>query len=327
MIEKNNYTGIKVLIVGDIMLDRYWWGSVDRISPEAPVPVVSLESVSEILGGAANVAANVAGLGATPVLVGILGDDKEAQTVSDLLSSKNIDTDFIVKFDNRRTTVKTRIVAHQQQIVRVDQESTHNLSDLETEQIWEILKDLIKTVDIVVVSDYAKGVVSDNLVAKLIECCRQDSRLVLIDPKGKDFSKYRNGTMLTPNRFELSEVSPDKNYSQDSVEINGHKLLSELNLEYLLVTQGEDGMTLFEKDKKPLHLLVELRNVYDVTGAGDTVIACLAVCMAAGDNFTDASALANKAAGLVIENLGTTAITLSMLNHNINGQTFENNIR
>jgi len=304
---------IKVLVIGDVMLDRYWWGNVSRISPEAPVPVVNLESVSATLGGAANVAANIVGLGAEPFLVGVIGEDEAAAAILGIAKSKNISADFLWKSSERRTTVKTRIIAHNQQIVRVDQETKTNLSEFEEESVWKIAEILIGQVEIVVISDYGKGLLTEKLLSSLITKSNDAGKLVLVDPKGKSFTKYKGATMLTPNRFELTEVSNGEQYSQISVEENGGKLLSELSLTYLLVTQGEDGMTLFEKDKALNHLSVEPRNVYDVTGAGDTVIACLAVAMAAGVSFLEAAKTANIAAGLVIEKIGTTAITSEML--------------
>lgn len=308
-----NFSDVKVLIVGDIMLDRYCWGSVNRISPEAPVPIVNLEKTSSVLGGAANVAANVAGLGAEPYLIGVVGQDDEADIIRDALKSNFFLKDSLISSTERQTTIKTRIVAHNQQIVRIDQETKAELSLEEELAIWEKISEKLEQVEIVVVSDYAKGVLTNTLLARLITKCRDLGLLILVDPKGKNFRKYYGATMLTPNRHEIVLACNLDNYNQDLVEDRSSKLLNELGLKYLLVTQGEDGMTLFESNKQILHLPVEPRNVYDVTGAGDTVIACLAVCMGAGANFAEAAQFANRAAGLVIEKIGTTAITLEML--------------
>lgn len=308
-----NISGVRVLVVGDLMLDRYWWGNVSRISPEAPVPVVNLENVSATLGGAANVAANVAGLGAEPFLVGVVGEDEEATAVAEALKSKNISDKFLIRSSERRTTVKTRIVAHNQQIVRIDRETKNNLSFQEEEAIWERAADLITRVEIVILSDYAKGVLTENLTARLITKTRKENKKVFVDPKGKNFLKYQHATMLTPNRSEFFEACDLNGGDKRIVEQKGKELLSELGLEYLLVTQGEDGMMLFEKDRETTHLPVEQRNVYDVTGAGDTVIGCLAVATAAGADFLTAATFANRAAGLVIEKVGTTAISSEML--------------
>ncbi len=310
-----NFSGIKVLVVGDVMLDRYWWGSVNRISPEAPVPVVNLEKTSLVVGGAANVAANIAGLGAEPFLVGLIGEDEEAKLLSQTLIDKKISTDFLIKAANRPTTVKTRIVAHSQQIVRIDQETRINLSAAEETILWEQTNKLLDKTNIVVVSDYGKGTISENFVERLITTANQKGIRVLIDPKGKYYKKYQGAAMLTPNRFEAAEVCHLEDFEQATIESAGRKMLAELSLESLLITQGEAGMTLFEKNDSISHLPVTARKVYDVTGAGDTVIACLAVAVGGGLSFLEAAKFANQAAGLVVEHIGTTAISLVMLDN------------
>ncbi|MCY7346016.1 MAG: D-glycero-beta-D-manno-heptose-7-phosphate kinase [Pyrinomonadaceae bacterium] len=304
---------VRVLVIGDVMLDRYWWGNVSRVSPEAPVPIVDLKKISSTVGGAANVAANIAGLGAEAFLVGVVGDDEEADSLLENLAAKNVSTDFLVKSSKRCTTVKTRIIAHHQQLARIDREIKDVLSAEDQENVWRFVLNLLNTVEVVVVSDYGKGVVSEKLLSRLITTCRNLGRIILIDPKGKNYSKYRGATMLTPNRFEAAEACGSESYNQSLIEENGNHLLKQLSLKYLLITQGEDGMTLFEKDREAVHLPVESKNVFDVTGAGDTVIACLAAAIGAGATFLEAAKFANRAAGLVIEQIGTTAITLEML--------------
>lgn len=311
-----DFSKTNVLIVGDVMLDRYWWGSVTRISPEAPVPVVNLESTTLVVGGAANVAANVAGLGAKPYLVSLTGDDEEAELLLQELSAKQIHGGFLIKSPNRRTTVKTRLVAHSQQVVRIDRESKKTLTSGEEINLWKQIESLLNEIKIIIVSDYGKGVVSENLVSRLITIAASRNIQVLVDPKGKYYSKYKSASLLTPNRFEVAEVCQLEDTEQETIEDAGRKMLSDLSLEGLLVTQGEAGMTLFEKDKPALHLPVTARNVYDVTGAGDTVIACMATAIGNGASFAEAAEFANKAAGLVVEQVGTTAITLEMLNNN-----------
>jgi len=310
----NKISKVRILVIGDVMLDRYWWGNVNRISPEAPVPIVNLEKISLTVGGAANVAANIAGLGAEPFLVGVIGNDSESDLIVANLTEKNVSTDFLVQSKERLTTVKTRIIAHNQQIARIDQEIKDDLNVADEKNVWEHTKKLLGQVEIVIVSDYGKGVITNNLLSRLITTCKSQGKSVLIDPKGKNYAKYKGAAMLTPNRFEVAEACGLEHYNQTLIEESGHKLLSELSLKYLLITQGEDGMTLFEQNRKAVHLPVESRNVYDVTGAGDTVIACLAVSMGAGADFLEAANLANRAAGLVIEQVGTTAISMEMLN-------------
>lgn len=308
-----NFSKVKVLIVGDVMLDRYWWGQVSRISPEAPVPVVNLENTSLSVGGAANVAANVAGLGAQAFLVGVVGDDDDARLFPNLLNESNVSADFLIKIPTRRTTVKTRVIAHSQQVVRVDQETKQSLSSKEEEKVWNAAKNLIKNTDAVIISDYAKGVLTKNLLKRLITTAKAENKFILVDPKGKDFSKYRGASVLTPNQKEAVEACGLEEASESAVEKSGIELLKKLSLEAVLITQGEKGMRLFQKNRETTHLNSLARKVYDVTGAGDTVIAGLAVASAAGMNFYEAAKLANIAAGLVVEQIGTTAISIEML--------------
>jgi D-beta-D-heptose 7-phosphate kinase/D-beta-D-heptose 1-phosphate adenosyltransferase len=308
-----SFSEVKVLIVGDVMLDRYWWGSVNRISPEAPVPIVDLEKTSLTAGGAANVAVNIAGLGAKPYLVGVIGEDEEAGFFFDILARENISANYLVKSTERRTSIKTRIIAHSQHVVRIDRETKSKLSDSEEKLVWENLEKLIDETHIIIVSDYAKGVITNRLVARLITKARENNKYVMVDPKGKNYRKYQGATILTPNRFEVAEVFQLDDFQQATIETAGKKMLADFALEALLITQGEAGMTLFDRKSCTNHLQVTARNVYDVTGAGDTVIACLTTAVGSGASFLEAAKFANQAAGLVVEQMGTTAITLDML--------------
>jgi len=308
-----NFANVKVLVVGDIMLDRYWWGSVKRISPEAPVPVVELQKSTYAAGGAANVAANIAGLGATAHLVGVIGTDNDANTLVNLLNEKNVSSDSLVRISGRPTSVKTRVIAHSQQVVRVDQERTDEFSDEDQESIWKNIASVLPEIGTVIVSDYAKGLLSPDLLRRLIDTANSNGKMVLVDPKGKDYSRYEGASLITPNRREAAEACNLNEDTPDLVSIAGNQLLSELSLAMALITQGEDGMTLFQKDKEPVHLSTAAKEIYDVTGAGDTVIASLGVAFGAGLNFVEAARIANLAAGLVVEQVGTTAITRQML--------------
>ena len=298
------------------MLDRYWWGSVNRISPEAPVPIVNLNETTVKLGGAANVAANVAGLGATAFLVGLTGTDEESALFDEELKNNEIKPDYIIKSANRRTIVKTRIVAHSQQIVRIDQESKAEMTAAEEKFLWKTVSEILDQVQVVIVSDYAKGSISENFMSRLITATAKKQIPVMVDPKGRNYKKYRKAMILTPNRYELSEICHLEDYEQTTLEKAGKKLLSELALESLLITLGEDGLILLEKQKPSLRLPVTARKVYDVTGAGDTVIASLAVAFSSGESLPDAARFANKCAGLVVEQIGTTAISRKMLGEN-----------
>jgi D-beta-D-heptose 7-phosphate kinase/D-beta-D-heptose 1-phosphate adenosyltransferase len=318
MKQLENFSKVKVLVVGDIMLDRYWWGSVSRISPEAPVPVVHLQKTSLAAGGAANVAANIAGLTAEPFLVGMIGDDNESRLLPSLLNDSKISADYLIKLPKRQTIVKTRVVAHSQQVVRIDQESKLNLTDSEEQLIWKRIKDLVEVVDLVVVSDYNKGFLTEKLLKRLITTSLDNNKYILVDPKGKNFNKYYQATILTPNLREIAEASGIDEFEPDILEQAGKQLLLNLNLKALLVTQGEEGMTLLEKDKKSIHLSARARKVYDVTGAGDTVIATLAVAAGAGLSLAESSNAANVAAGIVVEQVGTSIISFDELNASIN---------
>ena len=318
MKQLENFSKVKVLVVGDIMLDRYWWGSVSRISPEAPVPVVHLQKTSLAAGGAANVAANIAGLTAEPFLVGMIGDDNESRLLPSLLNDSKISADYLIKLPKRQTIVKTRVVAHSQQVVRIDQESKLNLTDSEEQLIWKRIKDLVEVVDLVVVSDYNKGFLTEKLLKRLITTSLNNNKHILVDPKGKNFNKYYQATILTPNLREIAEASGIDEFEPDILEQAGKQLLLNLNLKALLVTQGEEGMTLLEKDKKSIHLSARARKVYDVTGAGDTVIATLAVAAGAGLSLAESSKAANVAAGIVVEQVGTSIISFDELKASIN---------
>lgn len=309
----DNFSKVKVLVVGDIMLDRYWWGSVRRISPEAPVPVVNLQKSTFAVGGAANVAANIAGLGAHAILVGTIGTDPDADLLTTLLKEKNVSSESLVRISDRPTSVKTRVIAHNQQVVRVDQETTVELSDDDHKKIWENISVILADVDAIVVSDYAKGLLSPKLLSRLIDTARSLGKKILVDPKGKDYSRYAGATLITPNRREAADACNLPEETSDLISIAGNRFLNELDLSMVLITQGEDGMTLFQKHGEPLHLGTAAKEIYDVTGAGDTVIACLGVALGAKLEFAEAARIANLAAGLVVEQVGTTAVTRDML--------------
>ena len=295
------------------MLDRYWWGSVNRISPEAPVPVVILEKTSVAAGGAANVAANVVGLGAKTFLVGVVGDDLEAENLAEILKKSNISDEYLIHLENRQTSVKTRIVAHSQQVVRLDQENTTAISELEAEKVFKKIEKIIVKSDIVIISDYAKGFLVEKLLLRLITKCKKEKKKILVDPKGKDYTKYKGATLLTPNKKEATDACGLEEGESDAVEKAGKILLENISTESVLITQGEKGMTLFQNDGSNHRFDALARKVYDVTGAGDTVIATLAVAIGAGLDFFEAAKIANIAAGLVVEQIGTTAITQKMI--------------
>jgi rfaE bifunctional protein kinase chain/domain len=304
---------IKVLVVGDVMLDRYWWGDVTRISPEAPVPVVRLTRSTVAAGGAANVAANIAGLGAKPLLVGGIGDDSEANLLPDVLKKAGISSDYLVRIPGRPTTIKTRVIAHSQQVTRIDQETDEPLRSEHEELIVQKIYETIAEVDAVAVSDYAKGILTKPVLHAIIETAKKRKKPVIIDPKGKDYSKYRGATILTPNRREAAVACNIEDNGKPVVTHAGERLLKEIGVDAVLITEGEEGMTLFRPSRRPVHMTALARQIYDVTGAGDTVIGVLATAVGAGANLAEAAELANIAAGLVVEQVGTTAVNLDEL--------------
>ncbi|HMS39961.1 MAG TPA: D-glycero-beta-D-manno-heptose-7-phosphate kinase [Pyrinomonadaceae bacterium] len=310
LIEK--FKDVKVLVVGDVMLDRYFWGKVSRISPEAPVPIVNVEKTTSVLGGAANVAANIAGLGAKPFLFSICGIDIESEKFRDLLEKKQISFELI-QFENRRTTTKTRIIAHHQHVARIDEETRQFISENETDAVLQKLLPLLEDFQVIVISDYAKGFLTENLLLRLITMCASSNKIILVDPKGKNFSKYKGASILTPNLKEAAEASGFDEIEKDLISKAGNKILHETELEAILITQGEKGMTLLQKNGEKHYLEAMTRNVFDVTGAGDTVIATFTVAVAAGVSFVESAKLANIAAGLVVREVGTTAIEIEKL--------------
>ena len=312
-----SFQRVVVLVVGDVMLDRYWWGSVHRISPEAPVPVVRLERSTLAAGGAANVAANIAGLSARPLLVGLIGDDEGGRKLPGVLREAGVAPDFLCTMPDRATTLKTRIVAHSQHVVRIDDEDPTPISVIESQAIAKGIIDLLPQADVLLLSDYAKGLLERSLLDEIIAEARRLRKPILVDPKGRDYARYSGATMLTPNRIEAAEMCGMSPGDQAATEAAGAQLLSQVDVDSLLITQGEDGMTLFRRGFEPWHLPAFARDVYDVTGAGDTVISTLSLALGTGADLMAAAKLANMAAGLAVEQVGTTIITLDLLRRTI----------
>jgi len=313
MLISDSFANTKILIVGDVMLDRYLWGDVARISPEAPVPIVRLRSETQAPGGAANVAANIEGLGATAFLIGCVGNDRDANAVDMILVEAGVNSVKLVRCGSRQTTVKTRIIAHHQQITRVDQETVDPLAQSEKAELLLAIKEVAPQVTAIVLSDYAKGVLDEEVVQATIAIAKTADIPVIVDPKGCDYIKYRGAKLLTPNRKEAIEACRMDDEMTDVVDVAGAQLLAENDVEAILITQGEEGMSLFTRSGENLRLRASARDVYDVTGAGDTVIATLAVTLAAGFDIQTAARLANAAAGIVVEQVGTTPIKFESL--------------
>ena len=296
-----------VLVVGDIMLDHYWQGSTSRISPEAPVPVVHIGGEEYRPGGAANVALNIAALNANATLLGVTGDDGSADILQKLLEERDVCCAF-VKQKNVETITKLRVISRQQQLIRLDFEK--DLARVDAGALIEKYKALLATTDVVVLSDYGKGTL--QCVSQLIALARERGKKVLVDPKGSDFSKYQTASLITPNFGEFCAVAGNHTGDEQIVEA-AIALKEKLELESLLVTRGEHGMTLIDEQNQATRLSAHAREVFDVTGAGDTVISVIAAALACGESLVDATAVANIAAGIVVGKLGTAAITESEL--------------
>ena len=305
IIEKANraqFAKTNLLVVGDVMLDRYWFGDSDRISPEAPVPIVQVSKVDERLGGAANVARNVAALGANTTILGVVGEDEAGKRIGELLRQSGVNSQLEV--DPRvPTTVKLRVIARQQQLIRLDFEETPSQTALE--QKLARFEKALGTADVLVLSDYGKGALSQ--VAAMIEYARAQNKVILVDPKGEDYEKYRGATLLTPNRSELRQVV-GRWADEDDLTRRAQELRRSLGIQALLLTRSEEGMSLFT-DQGVSHVRAQAREVFDVSGAGDTVIATLAVALAAQWPLDRAMALANRAGGIVVGKLGTATVT------------------
>jgi rfaE bifunctional protein kinase chain/domain len=287
--------------VGDVMLDRYWFGEVSRISPEAPVPVVRIGKMEERPGGAANVARNAAALGAQATLLAVVGDDEPAASLARLLHREGV-TAHLTRDPSLQTTVKLRVIGRQQQLLRIDFEDLPAADALEAKLAR--FEAELEAADVVILSDYAKGALTH--VERMIEAARAAGKPVLVDPKGDDYERYRHATVLTPNRGEFREVA-GRWKSEEDMAARAQRLRKSLDLSALLITRSEEGMTLF-RENEVLHVPTVAREVYDVSGAGDTVIATLGVMLAAGLDLADAVRWANKAAGIVVGKLGTAVV-------------------
>lgn len=295
-----------ILVVGDLMLDRYVWGRVERISPEAPVPVVEVVKETVHLGGAANVAYNLAVLKARPLLVGVVGRDEAGDRLVEELHRQEISSEGIVRDKGRSTTIKTRIIAHNQQVCRTDREDKTPLSQGTVDQIRSAYQPLLEQAKGMILSDYGKGALSAALVVGLIQEARRTKKFLAVDPKAGDFSVYRGASIVTPNKKEAVRASGVEIVDEASFIQAGEKLLEVTASDYLLITRGEEGMTLFD-GKEHSHIPTVAREVFDVSGAGDTVIASLTLAVAAGASIRDAAILANHAAGVAVGKLGTAA--------------------
>ena len=302
-LEMPEFQKAKLLVIGDIMLDRYWHGSASRVSPEAPVPVVCVDSREGRPGGAGNVALNISALGSAARLIGVVGKDQTGEELHSRLQAAGVYCDFLWSED-KPTITKLRVISQHQHLIRLDFEQPFENQDLVG--LFDKMRELVKDTQAIVFSDYDKGALSE--IGKLIDLGRSQKKPIIIDPKGTDFRKYRGATIITPNLSEFESVVGKSKNEQELID-KGLGLVQNLSLEALLITRGEHGMTLIRPDSPELHLPARAHEVFDVTGAGDTVISVLAAAIASGESISDATALANIAAGLVVGKLGTAAIS------------------
>ncbi|HKQ05231.1 MAG TPA: D-glycero-beta-D-manno-heptose-7-phosphate kinase [Blastocatellia bacterium] len=303
------FAGRRIVVLGDLMLDEFIWGRVRRISPEAPVPVVEVERQTLALGGAGNVAANLVALGAQPVTVGVAGADANAERLRVALHEVGIASDGVVVDPARTTTLKTRIIAHNQQVVRADRESRAPIATAIEEAIVERFTAALDAADAVVVSDYSKGLLTTGVLRATLEAARSRAIPVCLDPKTRSFANYQPVTVITPNHQEAAEAAGLAIEDETSLIEAGRRLLGAIDCRALLITRGEEGMALFTDDGQVTRIATVAREVYDVTGAGDTVIATLGLALAAGASFAEAAILANHAAGVVVGKVGTATVT------------------
>lgn len=304
----HNFDKAKVIVIGDIIADHYIWGKVERISPEAPVPIVDVQREGYMLGGAGNVANNILSLSGKVTICGVVGNDAMGQWITHNLKAEGIDTGGIAVEDSRPTSKKTRVVAHSQHVVRFDHESRGDISQESQDKILDYINSHIDGTGIIVISDYAKGVVTSHLVKGVLEIAKQNNLSVIVDPKLKHFNYYTGATVITPNTNEASAASGIKIVDDATLYQAGETLLKHSEADAILITRGENGMSLFEKNGSVTHVPSVARKVFDVTGAGDTVVSTLALSIAAGASLSDASRIANYAAGIVVGIVGTATV-------------------
>ena len=317
----DKFKGQEIIVIGDVMLDHFVKGSVSRISPEAPVPVVNVEREDFVAGGAGNVAVNLAALGAKPTVISVLGDDANGIILKQFLENTGADTSKIVTDKTRPTTQKVRVIAERQQVVRVDRESKMRISKDIASKCFANFKEALKTAKGVIMSDYGKGMLSDYNIQDIIKACRAKNIPVCVDPKIDNFLKYKSITCMTPNTKEAWEGMglPPKKGEKDILDL-GKKILKTLKADSILITRSAQGMSLFEKGKttKVTTIKATAKEVFDVTGAGDTVISVLTLALACKASLKDASFIANEAAGLVVAKLGTATVTVDEIKGVIN---------
>ncbi|MAH02045.1 D-glycero-beta-D-manno-heptose-7-phosphate kinase [Candidatus Woesearchaeota archaeon] len=308
----------KILILGDVMLDKYIWGDVSRISPEAPVQIVNVTGESYVPGGAANVANNIAALSAKSFIVGVVGNDNTKKELIKELEKRNVDVNGLIVDENKRTIRKVRVFGRNQQLLRFDYEKKGYVDANTENSIFDFVSKKLDEIDAIIISDYAKGTITKNLMEKLTSLCKEKNKIIVVDPKPKHKDFYKNATLITPNHKEAHEMTglAEEDSSDVDIEKMGKRLLGELN-STILITKGEKGMSLFEKDKKITSIPTFAKEVYDIVGAGDTSAATLTLALASGASFEEAAVIANHAAGITVGKIGTSTVSIEELRKSI----------
>lgn len=304
----------KTLVVGDIMLDEYIWGDVSRISPEAPVPVVAVKEETKMLGGAANVVNNICSLGGKSILCGVIGDDETGGEIIKRLQSMGQTADGIVSEKGRQTSIKTRVVAQNQQVVRFDKESRKGIDPDSVKRILGFIQEMMSSLDAVIVADYGKGVISWDLMNGIRKLLKKSNIKLLVDPKTENFRYYESVDLMTPNHHEAGAFCRMEIVDEDTLIQAGKQIIRELSCRSVIITQGKDGMTLFENGGEISHIPTVARHVFDVSGAGDTVISTLCLGLASGMDMKSAAVISNFAAGIVVGEVGTSTVSSEELN-------------
>jgi D-glycero-beta-D-manno-heptose-7-phosphate kinase len=316
----DRFASASVLVVGDIIMDEYVWGDVRRISPEAPVPVVEVDRETKMLGGAANVVHNMATLGAKPILCGVVGGDRTGRNLLQMISRMSLSTEGIFTEGDRPTSIKTRVVANHQQVVRFDRETRRGILPETQGKILRFIEKHMDRLDAILVSDYGKGVISSPLMEGLRDLVKGSSTIIAVDPKLGNFKYYREVDVITPNHHEAGAFCGFEIFDDESLERSGKWILDHLNCRAVLITQGKKGMTLFQAIGEVTHIPTVARKVFDVTGAGDTVIGTLCLGLASGVDLKSAAIISNFAAGIVVGEVGTSAVRGEDLKKVINGR-------
>ena len=316
----SRFNKARVLVVGDLMLDEFVWGKVDRISPEAPVPVVWTQDENSEPGGAGNVAANITALGGKVELVGVIGDDEKGRSLKSKLENRGIDTSGIISDESRLTASKTRVIANKQQVLRIDNENMAPFNKRIASKIKASVKERISGIDILIVEDYGKGVITSDLLKYIIPLAKREKKIIAVDPKENHFMFYKGVNVITPNHKEAAFATGINITSDKDLHKSGDILLKKLKCDTVLITRGEEGMSIFKKGKKPVHIPTLAQEVFDVSGAGDTVIGVFSLSLASGATSVQAAHIANCAAGIVVGKMGIKVIAQKELIKKITGE-------